>query len=274
MNASADTIWKVPAYLPFLQPPLTDAAVEAAELKIGHKLPNAYLELLRKQNGGYIRFTLPESVHNSIAGIGPYFPSLTEFDWEGWESAVSFPLQGLVPFDGDGHWYLCFDYRDDPCIPSITHADIEGNEETAVASSFAEYLGLLKLDIEDEYVLEGVSDVDKLIAFLGSSLKVGFDPPNMLMHGYPVYVARSQTGSMPQWVVVSPNSVPRGFVRPNDPRYSELEDLMPGHALRFPEAPADSYIVSTSDGVRSKVINACLKSRVIARPLREYIAGL
>jgi len=125
VNASADTIWKVPAYLPYLQPPLTDEAVEAAEQRIGYKLPSEYLDLLRKQNGGYIRFSLPEMVHDSIAGIGPYFPSLTKLDWGEWQEQVIFPLQGLVPFDGDGHWYLCLDFRDSSRTPSITHADIE-----------------------------------------------------------------------------------------------------------------------------------------------------
>ncbi len=56
-----------------LQPPLTDAVVAAAEKEIGYKLPSEYLNLLKKQNGGYIRFSLPETPHDSIAGIGPHF---------------------------------------------------------------------------------------------------------------------------------------------------------------------------------------------------------
>lgn len=67
-RATADTIWRVPAYLPYLQPPLTDEAVATAEKQIGYKLPSEYLNLLRKQNGGYIRFSLPEMVHDTIAG--------------------------------------------------------------------------------------------------------------------------------------------------------------------------------------------------------------
>jgi hypothetical protein len=101
MRATADSIWQVPAYLPYLQPPLTDAAVAAAEAEIGYRLPDAYLDLLRRQNGGYIRYSLPESVHSVICGIGPYYPSLTEFDWVDCQEQVSFPLSGLVPFDGE-----------------------------------------------------------------------------------------------------------------------------------------------------------------------------
>jgi hypothetical protein len=274
VNASADTIWKVPAYLPHVQPPLTDEAIEAAERKIRYKLPSEYLDLLRKQNGGYIRYSLPEMVHDSIAGIGPYFPSRTMFDWDEWQDQVSFSLQGLVPFDGDGHWYLCLDYRGNSPTPSITHADIECDEEIVVAGSFADYLAKLKPAIGNEYVLEGVFDIEKTIASLASSLKVSFGPPNSLMHGYPVYFTQFRANGIPEWILVGPNSVPRGFVRPDDPRYVELKDLMPGHALRFPEAPAESYIVSTSDGVRSKVLDACVPYQLIARPLREYVANI
>jgi hypothetical protein len=251
VNAGADTIWKVPAYLPYLQPPLTDEAVETAQQTIGYKLPSGYLDLLRKQNGGYICFSLPEMVHDLITGIGPCFPFLTKFDWDDCQESISYPLQGLVPFDGDGHWYLCLDYRNSSRTPSITQAEIEGDEEIVVADSFADYLAILELDIGDEYVLERVSDVETVIATLASSLKVSFDPPNTLMYGYPIHLARFQTNGIPEWVLVGPNRVPQGFVRPSDPRYAELKDLMPGHARRFPMAPAESYIVSMSDGVRS-----------------------
>ena len=70
MDATASTIWQIPAYLPYLQPTLTNAAVAAAESQIGYKLPPEYLDLLRTQNGGYIRFSLPDKVHDTIAGIG------------------------------------------------------------------------------------------------------------------------------------------------------------------------------------------------------------
>lgn len=56
MGATVDTIWSVPAYLPYLQPPLTDEAVASAEKELGLQLPIEYLNLLRKQNGGYIRY--------------------------------------------------------------------------------------------------------------------------------------------------------------------------------------------------------------------------
>jgi hypothetical protein len=119
MGTIADMIWQVPAYLPYLQPPLTAEAVAAAEDEIGYKLPSEYLDLIRKQNGGYIRYALPDSPHDTIAGIGPYFPSLTRVDWAECQDRVSYRLEGLVPYDGDGHWHLCLDYRSNSEIPAV-----------------------------------------------------------------------------------------------------------------------------------------------------------
>jgi hypothetical protein len=271
MPATAETIWQVPAYLPYLQLPLTDAAVVSAQQEIGYKLPTEYLNLLRKQNGGYIRYSLPEMIHDSIAGIGPHFPSLTGFDWDEIQEDVGFPLRGLVPLDGDGHWHLCLDYRRNIEIPSVTYVDVECDRESPIAASFADYLAKLRIDVGEEYVLEGVSEIEKVTFELSAALGNPFEPPDTLAHGYPTYRARLGTTANPQWVWISPNTVPRGFVRPNDRRYVELKDLMPGYARRFPEAPADACILSATDSVRTTVIAACGRLRMTMRPLREYV---
>ncbi len=272
MGATADTIWRVPAYLPYLQPSLTDEAVASAEKALGCRLPSEYLTLLRKQNGGYLRYELPENVHNTIAGIGPFFPSLTRFDWDEAQAYVGFPLEGLIPFDGDGHWHLCLDYRKNQQAPAITLADIECDEELPIASSFADYLDMLQIRVDDEYVLEAVADIENVKAGLSVQLGVQFEPPDTWAHGYPTYRARlgADQSQNPEWVWISPNTVPRGFVRKDDPRYSELKDLMPGFADRFPELPANSYILSASDGGRAKVLDACRRSGLVSLPLREY----
>jgi hypothetical protein len=274
VGASADTIWQVPVYLPYLQPALTGDAVRSAEEQLGYVLPKEYLNLLRKQNGGYIRYCLQENVHSRIAGIGPYFPSLTALDWEESQEQVSYPLHGLVPFDGDGHWYLCLDYRTNLRFPAITLADLECDEETHVADSFAAYLALLRVCVEDEYVVEAVSDIERVKADLSRMLGVPFDPPDTGAHGYLTERARFGAEGNPQWLWISPNTVPRGFVRENDRRYAELKDLMPGLAERFPELPAGSYILNATDGVRAKVLEACNKTGLFVRPLREYVEGI
>jgi hypothetical protein len=98
MGATPDTIWRVPAYLPYMQPPLTDEAIAAAEQGIGCALPVEYLNLLRQQNGGYIRYELPEMVHHLIAGIGPHYPWLRRFDWD--EEQVRHLLEEWYVFEG------------------------------------------------------------------------------------------------------------------------------------------------------------------------------
>jgi hypothetical protein len=274
MGVTADTIWQVPAYLPCVQPPLTDKAIKSAEKKIGYQLPAEYLILLKKQNGGYIRYRLPGTVHRMINGIGPYPSSLTNFDWDEDQEYVSYPLEGLVPFDGDGHWYICLDYRENSEIPSVTLADIECDDETHVADSFEEYLEKLEIDTRDEYVLEGVSDIEKIKSDLARLLGIKFSHPDTQAHGYPVHHAGMGTKDDPEWLCISPNTVPRGFVRSSDSRYTELKNLMPGTASRFPEIPAGSYLLSATDGVRLKVLKVCDLAGITIRPLAEYAKGI
>ena len=271
MGATADTIWQIPAYLPYVQPPLTEEIVASAEKEIGYKLPTAYLNLLKTQNGGYIRFVLPEMVHRSIAGIGPHYRSLTRFDLDDCQEQVSYPLQGLVPFDGDGHWFLCLDYRRDPDTPAVTYADIELDRESRVADTFADYLALLQLDIGDELVLDGIADIEAVKSDLSRVLGVVFDPPEAWAHGYPEHRARFASTNEPEWLWLAPNLVPRGFVRPDHSRHDELRDLLPGDAPRCPELPADSYLLDATPGVRSQVIEACARCGRIDRPLRDYV---
>ncbi|MEM7165367.1 MAG: SMI1/KNR4 family protein [Planctomycetota bacterium] len=270
MEATADNIWQVPAYLPYLQPALTDAAVAAAEEQIGYKLPPEYLDLLRVQNGGYIRYSLPEMVHDTIAGIGPHFPSLTDFDWEEVQEYVGYPLSGLVPFDGDGHWHLCLDYRHDEACPRITYADIECDGQSEIAASFAEYLTQLRIDGHNQWVLESITDIAAVEALLAARLFVDFDVPDKDAHGYPVHRAGLGSGGKPEWLWMSPNRAPRGFVRENHNRFDELRDLLPGDALRYPELGEDSYVVQITAGARKRVLDACTSAALTLRPFDDY----
>ncbi|VTU00634.1 SMI1 / KNR4 family protein OS=Campylobacter gracilis RM3268 GN=CAMGR0001_1338 PE=4 SV=1: SMI1_KNR4 [Gemmataceae bacterium] len=270
MGATADTIWQVPAYLPYLQPPLTSEVVAAAEAVIGYRLPQELLSLLARQNGGYIRYSLPRNVHDTIAGIGPHYPSLTAFDWDECQEHVSFPLHGLVPFDGDGHWHLCLDYRENPVTPSVTLVDIECDRQTEIARSFADYLDVLRIDVDDQYVLLAVADLEDVKSRLAAILSVAFDPPDAGDHGYPTHRARQNSG----WIWISPNAVPRGFVRPTDPRYTELKNLMPGSASRYPELPENSYLLSASEAILPAVVDACARCRLLVRPLHELVTDV
>src|SRR5262249_9788590 len=118
-----------------------------------------------------------------------------------------------------------------------------------------------------------VSDIERLKADLSQELGVPFDPPDTWAHGYPTQRARLGTEGNPQWLWLSPNTVRRGLVRTDDHRYSALKDLMPGFGERFPALPAGSSILSATDGVKARVLDACSRSGLTARPLREYVGG-
>jgi hypothetical protein len=86
-DAPAEFIWAVPAYLSYLQPPLTPEVVAAAETTLGVRLPAAYLSLLQDRNGGYVRRVCPDSPHQMIWGVGPHFPTITDQPWRAVDDA-------------------------------------------------------------------------------------------------------------------------------------------------------------------------------------------
>ncbi|MBB6050166.1 SMI1/KNR4 family protein [Armatimonas rosea] len=270
MKATPLTIWRPPAFLPYLQSTLTPELVAQAEQRLGVTLPAEYLALLEVQNGGYIRYGLPDLVHNVIRGIGPHYPNLLDVDWDHLDDAPSFPLEGLIPFDGDGHWYLCLDYRDRSQEPAVAYIDVECDEQLELAPSFAAYLALLEYDAPSGVVLTPVAEIATLVATLEAHLKITFEPPSSSNHGYPVYRAQLGTKAQPEWIWLSPNTVPRGFVRESDRRYSELRDLLPGTALRFLELPPESYLLVVDAKRQSAVLAACAELGLAARPAEDY----
>jgi hypothetical protein len=287
MPASPQTIWSVPAYLPYVQPQLTEAVVREAERALGVALPVEYLDLLRVQNGGYLRYTLPELAHSTISGIGPHFPSLTDFSWDEVREHVSFELDGLIPFDGDGHWHLCLDYRSSSpgasgsvavqagqTGPRVTYVDIECDREALVARSFAEYLEMLRLRVSDEeYVYVPSSDLEEAVRALSVSLGVTFEEPDSWAQGYPEYRANLGTEDDPEWLWVSPNRVPKGYVREEDPRFAELQNAAPGHALQYEDLPSQALLLQVTDGAREMLLTAARGAGLDLRPLAELVKG-
>jgi hypothetical protein len=244
-----NTIWQVPKYLPYVQPKLTDDIIANAEKKIGYKLPKEYIDILRIQNGGYIRFSLPETSNEQIYGIGPLFPSLTDCDWTDYEGSVGFELNGLVPFDGDGHWYLCLDYRRNDKQPEITFIDTESDYEKPIAKNFQEYLKLLEVDTDNEFVIETTFTIEELVTKISSIADTKFEEPNSFDHGYPIY----RTKFNDSWVWISPNKVPSGFIRESDDRYEELKSQMLPTSLRHREIPSDFIFINVSDDLQRQI---------------------
>lgn len=263
-----ESIWRKPIYLPYLQPKLTNEDLEKAELKLGYKLPKELIQLLQIQNGGYIRKTLEESLNRTIYGIGPHFPSLTDIDWTDYKDWVSFELNGLIPFDGDGHWYICLDYRKNNTSPQVTYIDTESNNQRLIAETFSDYLSQLDYEIENELVIRTNKTAEEITKELEKILNIEFEEPDNYAHGYDEY--RSQLDG--SWIWLSPNLVPNGFIRKDEDRYNELVKLTKGTALRFPELLSSDLIISFSNFQVEKEAAKKIESNSIhIRPLTELI---
>lgn len=260
MGSSA-RVWSVPAFLDSVHPPLTDDGVEAAERQLGVKLPRAYLALLFEQNGGYVDVTLPDTVHSQIWGIGSRYPTIldgslkhqmAEYADEIWLPADS---DGLIPFDGDGHWYLCFDFRSTgpQAEPTVAYVDLESETDEHVAESFGAFLQLLERDFGSALVL-GLTrtDAEQAASILENALGVMFGKPDDFAHGYPIRTAKFRDGDPPVWIWIDPNVVPLGFSR----GASRTVHVTPEAGLRFPERPNIETIVTCSDGAARAVLAA------------------
>lgn len=135
-------------------PPATAEQISRAERALNVTFPAALIATLKVQNGGAIRLSsyntlspvakehgLEKNGFSTLAGVDPNDDGnlveqskLAHDEW-------GLP-KGLVPLDGDGHWWCCLNYR--ACGPKgepvVTHVDLEMKYEFKVAGSFHELL--------------------------------------------------------------------------------------------------------------------------------------
>lgn len=261
------TIWSVPKYLPYVQQELTEEILLDAEKQLGYKLPKEYIELLKIQNGGYTRFTLSGDT-GQLYGIGPHFPSITAMDLTDYADTVSYELHGLIPFDGDGQWYICFDYRSGSIDPEITFIDLECDEQEVIANSFKDYLGLLEIDAENVYVMETELAIEDVLEEISKVVSIEFEEPDFYNYGYADYKGDFKDG----YIWVSPNQVPASFIREEDDNYEQLKSLEKGASLRYPELSEHCLLVSFSgDKVRKEFFKALTDSPIKMKELEELL---
>jgi hypothetical protein len=161
-----DDFWKPSEYAAreYTGEPPTDAEVAEVEQRLGYKLPRAYLDLARKQNGGMPRRTYHRTAtatswaedHVALTGIysiGGSRPCslLGKFGSRFWIDHWSYPPIGVYFADcpSAGHDMFCLDYR--ACgpsgEPSVVHIDQEaGYRITFVAPSFEAFISGLEDD--------------------------------------------------------------------------------------------------------------------------------
>ncbi len=252
-----DSLWIAPAFLDYVHEPLTSKAVLAAEKQLGVTLPRMYIAMLSEQNGGYLRGAIAESVSNTLFGIGEKFPSITgdSAPWRTRGRGAEWAPDGaerLIPFDGDGHWHMCFDYRarGPHEEPSVSFVDSEVHRAQEVAPSFDAYLAAIIDETADRALrLRAPLAASVVARRIGSQLAVEAPTVDRFSHGYDTW--RLALEGMYQWCWVHPNVVSRGFRRENK-RVIVTDET----ALRIPEDAECHTIVSCTDESRASVERA------------------
>jgi hypothetical protein len=148
--------------------PVTDEMIQSVQAVLGYRLPKAYIELLRNQNGGIPtktrhRTSQPTSwaedhvAITGIYGLDRSRPSSLcgEFASKFWMEEWGYPDIGIYFADcpSAGHDMLCLDYRE--CGPDgeprVVHVDQESDYEiTPVAETFEAFIR----GLEDESVFD------------------------------------------------------------------------------------------------------------------------
>ncbi|MCB9636901.1 MAG: SMI1/KNR4 family protein [Sandaracinus sp.] len=168
-----------------LKAPMRESDRQALEARLGVTFPTSFLDVLRMRNGGYVRFggvlgTVDGGEHDlyrfrSIAGIGDDHTlniarqTKSSRDWD-------IP-EWFVPFEGDGHWWLGFDYRAwETTDPPIVHIDSESLDVTTIATSFGDFLSRLVMGHEHIVLAVAERPADTLLRELGCSASMHPSP--------------------------------------------------------------------------------------------------
>ena len=118
-----------------------------AEAKLKIKLPKKYIEILKQQNGGVIKFdSLPTEVLTSwaddhvnvdhILGIGEDSGILESgYLIKEWDLP-----KNIVLISGDGHSWIALDYRKTKEEPPIIYIDVDDDQIINLSPNFETFL--------------------------------------------------------------------------------------------------------------------------------------
>lgn len=146
----------------YLQNPehVTEELVQEVERLLSVKLPEAYVDLMKRHNGGYI----PEHLVRIEA---PVPPALADYLEDGFVSVGSIRginsdpqselsiagttylieewdlPKGLVLLDGDGHTWIALDYRQAETNPPVVFLISDGGHHLNIASDFEDFIARL-----------------------------------------------------------------------------------------------------------------------------------
>ena len=165
------------AFESYIGKPVTDDDIKDAESELGYTLPVAYIELLKKHNGGVVKkncFINDDDDCVYVTGIygidkDKKYSLLGEMGNKFWISKVKYPPIGVVVADtiSGGHDMIFLDYREcDPTgEPKVVRIDQEGDYSiTLLADNFGDFIKGLYISIEDitDEEFQELSDAEKV----------------------------------------------------------------------------------------------------------------
>ena len=165
------------AFESYIGKPVTDDDIKDAESELGYTLPVAYIELLKKHNGGVVKkncFINDDDDCVYVTGIygidsGKKYSLLGERGNEFWISKCKYPPIGVVVADtiSGGHDMIFLDYRE--CGPTgepkVVRVDQEGDYSiTLLADNFGDFIKNLYISIEEitDEEFQELSDAEKV----------------------------------------------------------------------------------------------------------------
>ena len=165
------------AFESYIGKPVTDDDIKDAESELGYTLPVAYIELLKKHNGGVVKkncFINDDDDCVYVTGIygidsGKKYSLLGEMGNEFWISKCKYPPIGVVVADtiSGGHDMIFLDYRE--CGPTgepkVVRVDQEGDYSiTLLADNFGDFIKNLYISIEEitDEEFQELSDAEKV----------------------------------------------------------------------------------------------------------------
>ena len=165
------------AFESYIGKPVTDKDIKDAEAELGYTLPAAYIELLKKHNGGVLNkncFINNEGDCVYVTGIygidrDKKYSLLGEMGNEFWISKVKYPPIGVIVADtiSGGHDMIFLDYRE--CGPTGEPKVVRVDQEcdysiTLLADNFGDFIKNLYISIEEitDEEFQSLSDEDKV----------------------------------------------------------------------------------------------------------------
>lgn len=268
------TIWERPITLSDVQPLLTTEMIQSAEAQMGYRLPAAYIELMKTQNGGNIRcgFENDDKVwHTRIFGIGPNKDAITK------NEALPFSPPGLFPIDGHNiYWHLSLDYRKNPDSPSVVLIEFEDGlviSEKIIGKTFSEYLDkLIVFEDHEIFVVETLMPIGKVVRIvslvLDTYIKALFSGGDLYYFGF--------YGDRDVRISLQSNKVPKYQHEIPLPAHATERDDLPDRILRHPEVD-ENYVFleieqETYEGQRYDIVQRFRDAGLVIHSMNHYLS--